>query len=440
MINIYKNLLFMKYKKGIKKNKYIEHNAGDISTFRYPNLIDIKDNFIFEKEKELFLLNKDLNKTINFISINDITLYELLCEKAKKLHLYDFLGYKSTFKEKYNAYKEVNKNYKKNIENNSWKYALNIKEINISDIEIKPDFLAIKKYIKKSDNQNIFLCQFEDAPFIFQIGSTLKGLNITFTDGYESNYGQEIFHMIFHIEEGISGFKGDNLNIIEKWSTVPWLYLMQLLEGRLYRRTRLKSSPHDIKFLDYVFLRAYIGQAFVKETSCFHSIFALIEPTIKLMIESLNVKNAYELNEVLINAICGDETLKIKNDFNNKYGDDSFNKIFYDYNLFNRLKTLSQINNEPIINLYKKMFNKSNLVKTIIDYKLVALIWLSSVINQDKEIIIDLIEEYSNERIKQQKSIFIEDWLSHLKERFGNKKYKMVIDEYNKKLNILEEL
>lgn len=75
----------------------------------------------------------------------------------------------------------------------------------------------------------------------------------------QANFAQELFHAIYHLEEGIPVFHDDNLNIVEVWEKVDALYLKQLMEGRLSRRIRKNKSPHDIKFLDYVFLSAYIG-------------------------------------------------------------------------------------------------------------------------------------------------------------------------------------
>lgn len=444
-MGFYEKVLKELYENFKKKNIYLERNAGDIQTFRYPHLEKYSINFQFDKKNNVFVLNNDINVTINGISTNEITVYELLNQTAKKLHLYDFLGYKASFSEKYKAYRSICKDYEKNVKNGKWFYDTKIEKINIKDLLVRNEFSYIKTFINKSKNNDIFICRFENTPSIFQFGSTLKGTNIVFIDNNDSNYGQEIFHIIYHLEEGIPGFNNDNLNIIEKWADVPYLYLMQLLEGRLVRRVRQKTSPHDIKFLDYVFLRAYIGQAFVDENEnpYYHSIYSLIEPSIKLLISSFSNKDIIKINELLIDGICYDKTDNIKNEFNSKYGEGSYEKIYFDFNLFNRLDSLKEIcekNNVNIENVYKDMFNKNRLINTVIDYKLVALIWFSKKINSDKKIIIDLVEDYSNLAIKNNKTIKINDFIDHVKSKFGNKKSNMITNEYQLYINVLEKL
>lgn len=444
-MNIYKLILKIKYKIGNQKKVYISRIAGDTNSFRYPHLDQYKHNFNYDKQNEVFILNKNIEETINYFGINDITVYELINSYAKKLHLYDFLGYKANYKEKYYAYKSVCQDYNANAKNKSWPYPISMKKIDISKIKIRDEFKSLEQFINKTKNNNILMCQFQNTPSIFQFGSTLKGTNIVFTDNYDSNFGQELFHIIFHLEEGIKGFKNDNLNIIEKWSSVPWLYLLQLLNGRLTRRIRQNKSPHDIKFLDYVFLRAYIGSSFIDKNKdpYYHSIYSLIEPSIKLLISSFKDKTIYQTNDVLIKAICNDKTENIKNDFNKKYGASSFEGFYNNFNLFDRLNNIKKIciaNKIEEETIYKVMFNNNNLIKTVIDYKLVAFIWLSEKINKDKSIIIDLIEDYSNVMIKEKKNIHIEDWLEHIKKTFGNHKYQSTLLEYQKYKDILRRL
>ena len=243
--------------------------AGDISKFRYPHLNDLATKFKFDDYLKSFMLTESEEEVISKIATNDITTYELLNPNAKRLHLYDFFGFGATAEEKYQAFVSVTNDYLANRKNNRWTHPYKIEKVNISDIRIRDDFEYLRKFINKSRNCDFYFYVFQDADYMFQFGSTLKGTNIVKTDYNRSNFYQELFHFIYHLEETIPGVNDDNLNILETWGNVDALYLKQLLEGRISRRIRKNNSPHDVKFLDYIFLRAYIGTAFATENEDF---------------------------------------------------------------------------------------------------------------------------------------------------------------------------
>jgi len=421
------------YAKYRAEGAYFERVAGDTGSFRYPHLDCYAKNFHFDGS--CWILERDIKNTIAGIGINEITLYELLNPNAKKLHLYDFLGYTASPEKKYKAYESIKNDYGANSRRGFWEYETNIKEIDINSIQIREEFAQVKEFMALMPSSKIYLCEFLDNQTLFQFGSTLKGTNITFTDSSKSNYGQEIFHSVYHLAEGIKGFNGDNLNITETWGDVPPLYLKQSLEGRLTRRKRQNTSPHDIKFLDYVYSRAYIGQAFIPKTEnpYYHSVYALIEPSVKLLMGTFPEKTTGAKNAKLINAICFDKTEEIKKSFDAEYGMGAYEKVYYDFNLFRRLETIDQICAENGINIFsvmQSMFGGSKMVNTILDPKIVAFIWCSKKINQDKELIIDLIEDYSNTEIPKGRSIDIESWIGRAKEKFGAKKAGAIQAEY----------
>ncbi len=398
MIN-YEEKLNNELKKYEEAGCYQVRIAGDISKFRYPHLDHLAPMFKFDNHLKSFMLKAGQENVLSEITTNDITTYELLNPQAKRLHLYDFFGFKPSKQEKYQAFFSVKNDYLINQKNKSWMRPHKIEKISIKDVKIKDDFEYLKTFIRKSKDCEVYFYEFQNVDNMFQFGSTLKGTNIVITDNHKSNFYQELFHIIYHLEETIPGVNNDNLNIVETWGNADALYLKQLLEGRISRRVRKNNSPHDVKFLDYVFLRAYIGTAFAPEDEnlYFHSAFALIEPTVKLLMYCINGDIRYK-NKVIIDSICFDKTDELKTSFNKKFGEGSYEKVFYDFKLFNRLKTIQTLCRNRNINfdeVLKVMFDAQSLVPTVVESDVVKYIWENDSINQNKDFIIDLIENHS---------------------------------------------
>lgn len=423
----FERVLEEKYRAFQKGAYYTQRTAGDTASFRYPHLADLSRNFSYNTELRTFLLEENIETAIKKISINEITLYELMCEHPKKLHLYDFLSYKAGFAEKLEAYNEVSKAFAENRCKGEWDESINIKKININDLIIRDEFEHLKTFIQKSKNTDIYICSFLNAPKLFQFGCALKGTNVLFSDDNKANISQELFHMIYHLEEGIPGFHDDNMNIVETWANADALYLKQTLEGRLTRRRRKNNSPHDIKFLDYVFLRAYIGQAFLdkNETAYFHSVFSLIEPAIKLLVSSFNSIDIKATNAMLIDGICKDKTENLKSAFNEKYGSGAYDDIFYNSNLFGRMHAIKEVcakNAIPFNMICRIMFSSGKMLPTVLDNSVVELVWSNPWVHQDKDLVLDLIEDFSQEARREGFTIDVETWMEHIGEKFGKQK------------------
>lgn len=441
-----------------KLGVYKERIAGDNLKFRYPHLEALSKYFYYDYELDSFILkdNADVVKVVSLIAINEITVYELMNQKAKSLHLNDLLGYKSSDKEKIFAFISVLHDFICNSIRGMWAYSFSICTLDINKINIKKEFNALTGFIKKFKQTKGVFVRF-DSPSVFQFGSTLKGTNIVFVDDNLANFKQETFHCNYHIEEGIKGFNDDNENIIEVWADVPWLYLKQLVDGRISRRIRTQTSPHDIKFHDYIFLRAYISQAFEMDKfeqqfsrNTYHSVFALIEPSVKLMKNAMVQLNPSEKNAAFIDAICYDKTECIKTSINDLLGANAFELIYNNFNLFDRIKTINSVCEkagiEPIV-IYKMMFNNERLLDTLIDYRLAALIWLSDRINQNRELVVDLVESFSLSVLKSQKKtgnpwrITIEMWISYIGVRYPEQKYQQLVkEEYKKYEDVINNL
>lgn len=397
----YESVLYTELEKYEQNGGYQKRIAGDVSSFRYPHFNHLASMFEFDKHIGSFILRPNINveSVISEIATNDITTYELLNQQAKRLHLYDFFGFKSSGQERYDAFSSVKHNYEINNERKSWNLPHKIKKIPIKDVKIKDNFEYLNTFINKSKNATVYFYEFQDVDSIFQFGSTLKGTNIVIIDDNKANFYQELFHIIYHLEETIPGVNNDNLNIEEIWGNADALYLKQLLDGRLSRRIRKNTSPHDVKFLDYVFLRAYIGTAFAKDNEAlqFHCAFALIEPTVKLLFHCIDGDIKHK-NQVIIDSICFDKTDELKSAFNKKFGKNAYERVFYDFNLFNRLKTIrilcqeKNISYDDILNI---MFCHQHMVPTNFDSNFVRHIWENDSVNQNKDFVIGILEHFS---------------------------------------------
>ena len=422
----YKKLLQEEMDKYEEKHCFQTMVAGDISRFRYPHMWEIEDNFKFDEDINSFILKDDEDSVLSTMAMNDIRVYELMNPTAAKLHLYDIFGYEASEYEKLYAYTSVRNDYLANKNNKAWSWPHSIKKVSVKDLKIKDEFEYLNTFINKSKDCDIYFYEFRKPINMFLFGSTLKGTNVAITDDNKANYYQELFHMIYHLEESIPGFNDDNMNILEIWSNPDSLYLKQLLEGRFSRRIRNCPDPHKIITLDYIFLKAYLGTAFAKEDEkiCFHSAFSLIEPTIKLLMYTIpgNIKDK---NKVIIDAICFNKYDELINSFDNVFGVGAYRKVFYDCKLFNRLNTIKNLCKERRINynsILDIMFSEEELVPTIINNDVVKYIWENDNINQDRDLIISLVNNYSKTARDNNRKITMDN----LKEYFGKTKIKKI--------------
>jgi len=423
-------------------------------TFRYPHLKSVGNYFNYNSSIDCFTLKDkaDSRLVANKIMANEITLYELVNTKAKRIHLNDFLGYKTSGMEKLSALLSVTGDYYKNkwllsSGKNSFGLDFDLAPISRKDFMISDDFHSLEEFLGNFSKTEVIFVRLKGLKRIFQIGVTLKGTNFVFVDSYLSTMLQELYHVNFHFAETIRGFKKDNKNIVETWANVPWLYLMQQAFGRIERRLRKNKSPHDIKFIDYVFWRAYLGQGFrlkstPKQKLAYHGIYGLIAPTANLLFNSLS-RDTREKNDLIIRAIFTGAAPTIKEQLNRSLKGDYFEKIYHNFNLFNRLGVIDEIIVKEKLDrnkIYKILFNPKELVPTLLDHKLVALIWLSGKINQNKKLIINLLEDFCNEQlINQGGKMTIKLWLNYLNKI--NKHWAAeVATEYDKNKEIINSL
>ncbi len=423
MIKIF---LFIIYCFGRLLGKYrvfvANYNSDNPPPFRYPNLISLAGYFEYNREIDCFVLKnfEDAELVARKIIRDEITVFELINKKAKRVHLSDFLGYRTSDWEKLKVF--LSATWAHMINGSYFDFPLQIRRIAVGDFQIKEDFASLTKFQRNFSKTEAIFIEIKNVDKIFQIGSTLKGTNFAFIDSHFSTLLQELYHCNYHFEEGIRGFNNDNRYIVETWASVPWLYLTQILFGRIKRRVRKNLTPHDIKFIDYVYWRAYIGQGYElsrpsNERVIFHGVYALLAPTARLLFSSIPGP-LKEKNNLIIEAIFKGPAPEIRNAVNRFLGGDGcFEKIFYNPNVFDRLNGLNAIIKENNLNqrkIYKILFTGQELVPTILDCKVVALIWLSKRLNSNRELIIDLLENFYNEQLKKRQTICVNDWIKYL--------------------------
>lgn len=333
-MNSYKELC----KNAYTSEKYIEHIAGDTSGFRYPHLSKWERCFIYDEKRQIFMF-KGTENGLKEIASEDITTYEFVVPEARKLHLSDMLSCPYTEKDKQIAMNAVYETYKNRKEIFD---KAETKTIMVKDFPIKTGYEYIKEIYADYMDTPINIVFMDNAEFPF--GSILKGTNIIITNKNQYNLGQDILHMLFHLKEGIKGQNGDNMSVKEIWAPVPELYALQLTKGRMARRIRLSPSPHPIHFTDYIYLRAYLGQAFLPDgnTDKPHPVYSFIEPAIQLIFKALENLEEYDRNRILSDAVLLDRTEELTNRFNDYFGKESFTDIFDQYTLYDKYKLVGK--------------------------------------------------------------------------------------------------
>ena len=326
---------------------YREHVAGDLRSFRYPHLLDFEEHFSFQKDRLYwrFIPAKEEADTLSLlrkIAAEDITVYEFLSPAAREIHRKDMTGQKSNEVEKQQAFEEICALYA----NRQTDFpVVTANRQCLKDMPVRRGFEAVAAlYADLADVPVWMVClkQEKEGQLPFPYGSMLKGTDLVFTDENALNHGQDFLHALYHLKEGIPGVNGDNLSVQEWWADVPALYAMQLSQGRMGRRIRKKPSPHPIHFTDYIYLRAFLGQAFVEEGSSAlaHPVFSIIEPSIRLMMYALEqcgrADSFGERIHILADAVLADHTRELEGCFDTVFGAGSFRAVYDTYGIYEK--------------------------------------------------------------------------------------------------------
>lgn len=356
------------YQNACQNQDYQEHLAGDLSGFRYPHLRNCENLFSFSQKLQTYMYHGD-DSDIMKVAQEDITVYEFLSEKARKLHLSDMLGCKYGEEDKEAAMDDLLQTYCNRAE--IFKNA-SVSTVSFADFDLKEGYEYLKELYQEllSTQIKVFTLPKKTFPF----GSVLKGTNIIITDQNKTNLGQDLVHMLFHLQEGIPGKENDNEYVKEIWADVPKLYAFQLQCGRMGRRIRLKNSPHLIHFQDYIYLRAYLGQCMDLSTpDALHPVYRLIEPALQFIFYALKDKSLYDQNRMIADAILCDKTEELVSEFDACFGVGSFRCIYGTYSIYDKYHLALQFMSKEKVE--EIMFKSETRISTTLDPEFVEEFW-----------------------------------------------------------------
>lgn len=422
-----RKLLELKYDFGIKTNKYFYRQKGDTSRFRYPQLKNYSKYFDSDLKNDIFILKRHHSEAIKMIGKEITPIYKNLNKKANYVNTLEILGYTPSYLEKHSAYKSIKKSYRSNKLFKSY----SIKKIDFNKAEINEGYESLNRYINRCLNNTIYLCQI-DSNFTNNLNYSLHGTNIVYTDSKKYNYGVSLINAIINTENGIKGYNLENLSIDETLANVKYQYLLYVLDKPDIKNNSRKQILLDI---DKFFLKGYLAKAFINEDTYYNGIYSLIEPYIKLLFTVSDI-------DMICESVIKDNINDLKKKFDLKYNN-FFDSIYKNPNLFTRIdkiKDLSLENNMDLLDIYRIMFNENKLVNSPIDHKVIAFIHLSEKTNQNTELIYNLIYECYNWAIDNNQTINLENWSKHVLLKYGEQTHKMLLSEYEKYKNIIENL
>ena len=169
------------------------------------------------------------------------------------------------------------------------------------------------------------------------------------------------------------------MSVKELWSAVPELYALQLAKGRMSRRIRMRPSPHPIHFTDYIYLRAYLGQAFYLEDMAGrpHPVYSFIEPAIRLIFKALGDLDEYDRNTILSDAVLLDRIEELTDRFDGCFGKGSFHSIFDQYSLYDKYRLAGKYIGED--QLRGIMFKEGTVLETGTDQDTIMEHWRKAI-------------------------------------------------------------
>lgn len=384
-----------------RKGVFIEHLAGDVDCFRYPHADAYERVFHYDDRLKCWrgdagLVEKpsDFLDALRGFASEDITVYEFLSPAARRIHCLDMIGvsYGDDLREL--AFSEVSSLYERRHEIFS---DAEISTVCASGLSVRGEFSYLRELYGDVEDVPIRIMRF-DVDGTWPFGSVLKGTDVVLTDGDMLNFGQDVLHALYHLHEGIPGVNGDNCHVRELWAPVPALYALQLAEGRLSRRIRLRPSPHPIHFTDYIFLRAYLGQGFFTAeldaggadvADVMHPAYALIEPAVRLMASALDEKDAWDRNRILADAVLADEVGELIGCFDRRYGPGSFEAVFDTYSLYDKRRRALEFMAEDELDAI--MFGGPMMIPSGVPRETVELIWKDEALRADPKVVLDMI-------------------------------------------------
>ncbi len=322
---------------------FIPHNAGDTKTFRYPHLEHFQRYFSYNKQMEYWQFTPgkgtDTADAAGKIAREDITVYEFILPAARKLHFLDMAGVRYPEDDCEEAFRQVSELYQG--KETGFPKAV-FQTVYLKNLAIKKGFEYLQRLYQDLIDVPIHVLTLESVPQ-FPFGSVLKGTDLLVTDGSPMNFGQDILHILYHLKEGIPGQSSNNCFVQEIWAPVPALYALQLSEGRMSRRKRIVVSPHIIHFTDYIYLRAYLGQAFVQsdKEETIHPIYRIIEPSIQPIMYALRDQATFDRIRILADAVLEDKPEELISEFDKHFGKGSFSDVYGTYSIYEKYELMT---------------------------------------------------------------------------------------------------
>lgn len=410
----------IKYTFAQLRHKYVIQAKGDASCFPNPELQAYSNYFDYDEQNDIFLLEKDKLSILKKFALENRELLSVTKEESYFVNVCNILGIPTSKKDKRKAYKAIKKQYC------SRKYAKKLSnhysKIDLKKIEVNEPYGILKNYLHRSLDYKIYLLKMKKKT-TQSVAIVPHGLNILFTDSTPYTYGVGLIESIIRGENGIKGRQFKYMNLLEEHANPKYMALKEIMEEQTF------SNP------DLFFMKGYLGLAFNEKETIYGALYAVTEPFVRFLFSTIGMKE-------LMDYVFLDNKKQIKEKFNTLYPN-CYDRIYNEKNVFKRMEILDILAIEENLNLfdiYKILFSPKKLVNTHINHRVIAFIYLSRKINQDKKLIFDLIYHCYPWALKHQEEVTLTNWSKHVKLKFGKKTYQKLALEYRKYKQLLDAL
>ncbi len=402
------------------KRKYIIQAKGDASCFPSPELSSYSSYFTYDEKNDVFLLEKEKLSVLKKFALENISLLQMYSDTTYFISICSILGIEVSKKEKRKAYRKIKKQYR----SRKFKKCLSnhYSKIDFRKLEINAPYTILKNYMHSILNYKVYLLKLKDKT-TKSIVVAPHGFNILYTDSTPYTYGVGLIESIIRGENGIKGNQFKYMNVLEEHANPKYVALKNIVEMQKF------INP------DLFFMKGYLGLAFNEKGTIYGAMYAITEPFIRLLFSTIGMKE-------LMDYVFLDNKKQIKQKFNVVYPN-CYDTIYNEKNVFKRMEILDTLAIEENLNLfdiYKILFNQKKLVNTCINYRVIAFIYLSRKVNQNKKLIFDLINNCYPWAITHHEEVTLTNWSRHVKLKFGNKMYQMIALEYRKYKQLLDAL
>ncbi len=409
-----------KYKKACLQHKYFIFSQGDIDFFPYPQCKRYSKNFSYDAKSDLFLLQSKEEKMLKKFAFKNYNLLKNTSKRAYFVNCFHLLGQEVGKRDRIKAYWAIKRQYtnhwiKKHV---SKKYSI----VHFDTLPIHSPYEELRKYWKKSLAHPVYILKIKNAKTT-NIAYQQYGFNILYIDNNPYNYGVGLIECILANEKGIQGRELKHLNIIKTEANPQYMALKDIVDAQ--------EAPNP----DLFFMKGYLGLAFNEKDTVYNALYAITEPFIKLLFSTIGMKE-------LLDYVFFDKTKNMREKFEKKYPN-CYEKIYTEKNIFKRmdiLMELSMTEDLGLIAIYKILFNAKKLVNTRIHHRVIALIYFSKCIQQNKRLLFDLITDCYTWALEYKIEITLTNWSKHVKLKFGDKAYTLLAQEYRKYKRLLDEL